>query len=93
MSFTSMRWGVTVSGRWSFARSILGPKIHADPIGQSRAQIHFSAIGRSGYVPARHPDVKRQLRAIWRASVHGDVRIMCPDDQHLMELRQARGAQ
>ena len=36
------------------------------------------------------PMFKRQLRAIMRASVHGDVRIMFPMISTLMELRQAR---
>src|SRR5439155_8103933 len=36
------------------------------------------------------PMFKRQLRAIMRASVHGDVRIMFPMISTLMELRQAK---
>lgn len=36
------------------------------------------------------PMFKKQLRAIMRASVHGDVRIMFPMISTMMELRQAR---
>lgn len=40
--------------------------------------------------PARLPMFRRQLRAIMRASAHGDVRIMLPLITTLIELRQAR---